>query len=64
MATPDVDGYEVKTCNVDEFDGMWWDFDTDNTIANTFVPAYKGLLYACHSRLDLFLEYRRRVWVL
>jgi hypothetical protein len=41
MATPDVDGYEVKTCNVDEFDGMWWDFDTDNTIANTFVPAYK-----------------------
>ena len=40
-AIPTLDGYEVKTCNEDDFDGLWWSFHTDNAIANTFVPAYK-----------------------
>lgn len=38
---PSTDGYEIKTCDEEEFDDKWWSFETNNAIANTFVPAYK-----------------------
>lgn len=31
----------VKTCDEDNFLGLWWQIETDNIIVNTLVPAYK-----------------------
>ncbi len=38
---PSGDGYEIKTCDEEDFDDKWWSFETNNVIVNTFVPAYK-----------------------
>ena len=41
-ANPSLDnGYLIETCDESEFEGGWLAFETDNVIANTFVPAYR-----------------------
>ena len=52
MSEPRLSGYKygggtdngkIETCHEEDFLNKWWNFSTDNAIANTFVPGYRDL---------------------
>ena len=36
-----VDDHIIETCKEESFMDKWWDFTTNNSVANTLVPMYK-----------------------